>query len=163
MLCLFKSARARGRPRRTLPRSRARKGYPAAPRSCAWRSSALVLSMMSIVCLTTVITASLVSDSHTTRKLLSKPRFCRCVRKKKTTGKSCGTFPHRNFHGNVFDFHTEIFGPRAPRCSIRVLWATERIKDLVFEEQPFSGGQCNCGRRAVSVRAVTSSIGTRSR
>ena len=91
------------------------------------------------------------------------PGFVDALEKKKTTGKSCGTFPHRNFHGNVFDFHTEIFGPRAPRCSIRVLWATERIKDLVFEEQPFSGGQCNCGRRAVSVRAVTSSIGTRSR
>ena len=96
------------------------------------------------------------------------PGFVDALEKKKKTGKSCGTFPHGNFHGNVFDFHTEIFGPRAPRCSIRVLWATERIKDLVFEEQPFS----KLRRRAVqlraqrgrveSVRAVTSIV-TRSR
>ena len=157
VLCLFKRARARGRPRRTLPRSRARKGYPAAPRSCAWRSSAL-LSMMSIVCLTTVTNASLVSDSHTTRKLLSKPRSCRCVRKKTTTGKSCGTFPH----GNLFDYSRGNIWSRGPRDFYTVVekpCGPQKTQDLVLKS---SRSQNRVVRRAIAGAAARqSSVGPR--
>ena len=106
MLCLFKSARARGRPRRTLPRSRARKGYPAAPRSCAWRSSApLVVDDVDRL-LDHRYHFVLSSRILPQRENYSRnPGFVDALEKQQQREKSCGTFPY----GNVFDFRGNIW------------------------------------------------------